>query len=148
MLELSSTLHRLRTSFYLNMYWQLASGRSQMRVVPLGTLCPTTSTQWLILSSSENCWNHTILVKLLTFVHFCVFFRCFSIWLTFVMHLSGGVLAWLSVWSEVQTCIWPSYATATHCLLLHLNPDWFCLLVPAHLGSRRQRAVKRVCLCL
>ena len=34
--------------------------------------------------------------------------------------LSGGVLAWLSVWSEVQTCIWPSPAdaTATHCLLL------------------------------
>jgi len=22
--------------------------------------------------------------------------------------LSGGVLAWLSVWSWVQTCIWPS----------------------------------------
>ena len=22
--------------------------------------------------------------------------------------LSGGVLAWLSVWSNVQTCIWPS----------------------------------------
>jgi len=22
--------------------------------------------------------------------------------------LSGGVLAWLSVWTEVQTCIWPS----------------------------------------
>ena len=22
--------------------------------------------------------------------------------------LSGGVLAWLSVWSQVQTCIWPS----------------------------------------
>jgi len=22
--------------------------------------------------------------------------------------LSGGVLAWLSVWSEVQTCIWAS----------------------------------------
>jgi len=22
--------------------------------------------------------------------------------------LSGGVLAWLSVWSELQTCIWPS----------------------------------------
>jgi len=22
--------------------------------------------------------------------------------------LSGVVLAWLSVWSEVQTCIWPS----------------------------------------
>ena len=22
--------------------------------------------------------------------------------------LSGGFLAWLSVWSEVQTCMWPS----------------------------------------
>ena len=22
--------------------------------------------------------------------------------------LSGAVLAWLSVWSEMQTCIWPS----------------------------------------
>ena len=32
--------------------------------------------------------------------------------------LSGEVLAWLSVWSEVQTCIWPADATATHGLLL------------------------------
>jgi len=45
--------------------------------------------------------------------------------------LSGGLLAWLSVWSEVQTCIWPiiiiiitiiiigpADAAATHCLLL------------------------------
>ena len=31
--------------------------------------------------------------------------------------LSSGVLAWLSVWSEVQTC-GPVNATATHCLLL------------------------------
>jgi len=23
-------------------------------------------------------------------------------------HKSGGVLVWLSVWSKVQTCIWPS----------------------------------------
>jgi len=23
-------------------------------------------------------------------------------------NLSGGVLAWLSAWSEVQTCLWPS----------------------------------------
>jgi len=39
----------------------------------------------------------------------------------------------------------PADATATHCLLLQLNPDGFCLLVRAHLGSPRQRAVKRVC---
>ena len=25
-----------------------------------------------------------------------------------VKKLSGGLLLWLSVWSEVQTCIWPS----------------------------------------
>jgi len=26
-----------------------------------------------------------------------------------VKKLSGGVLAWLSLWSKVQTCIWPSW---------------------------------------
>jgi len=31
--------------------------------------------------------------------------------------LSGGVLAWLAVWSEVQTCIWPSWC---HCHSLSL----------------------------
>ena len=31
--------------------------------------------------------------------------------------LSGGVLAWLSVWSEVQTCIWPCWC---HCHSLSL----------------------------
>ena len=30
---------------------------------------------------------------------------------------SGGVLAWLSVWSKVQTCIWPSWC---HCHSLSL----------------------------
>jgi len=33
--------------------------------------------------------------------------------------LSGGVLAWLSIWSEVQTCIWPS---GFHCHSLSLAP--------------------------
>ena len=32
--------------------------------------------------------------------------------------LRGRVLAWLSVWSKVQTCICPADVTATHCLLL------------------------------
>ena len=31
--------------------------------------------------------------------------------------LSDGVLAWLSVWNEVQTCIWPSWC---HCHSLSL----------------------------
>ena len=34
-----------------------------------------------------------------------------------VKNFSGGVLAWLSVWSEVRTCIWPSWC---HCHSLSL----------------------------
>jgi len=39
--------------------------------------------------------------------------------------LSGGVLAWLSVWSEVQCRLayGPADATATHCLLLQQIAD-------------------------
>ena len=40
--------------------------------------------------------------------------------------------------NQREICRAPLYETSTHCLLLHLNPDWFCLLVPAHLGSPRQ----------
>ena len=39
-------------------------------------------------------------------------------------------------------------ATATHCLLLQQNPDWFTFLVPSHPGSPGQMAVKRVCVCV
>jgi len=38
--------------------------------------------------------------------------------------LSGGVLAWLSVWSEMQTCIWPSllcFDAGSCCQKLHNN---------------------------
>jgi len=56
--------------------------------------------------------------------------------------LSGGVLAWLSVWSEVQTCIWPSWC---HCHSLYVNG--FTFLVLAHLGCPGQRAFKRVFVC-
>ena len=41
----------------------------------------------------------------------------------------------------------PADATASHCLLLQLNPDWFYLSGTVHLGSPRQRAVKHVCVC-
>jgi len=59
--------------------------------------------------------------------------------------LIGGVLAWLSVWSEVQTCVWPSWC---HCHSLSLASvksrlvlpfwNWLTQVVPG-------RAVKRVC---
>ena len=41
--------------------------------------------------------------------------------------LSGGVLAWLSVWSEVQTCIWPSWS---HCHSLSLASVKSRLVLP------------------
>ena len=60
--------------------------------------------------------------------------------------LSGEVLAWLSVWSEVQTCIWPSWC---HCHSLSLasvkSRLVFTFLVPAHPGSPGQRAIKCMC---
>jgi len=39
----------------------------------------------------------------------------------------------------------PADATATHCLLLQKNLDWFYLSGTAHPGSPGKRAVKRVC---
>ena len=61
--------------------------------------------------------------------------------------LSGKLLAWLSVCSEVQTCIWPIWC---HCHSLSLAPvkSRLVLPVPAHLGSPGQWAVKRVCVCV
>jgi len=41
--------------------------------------------------------------------------------------LSGGVLAWLSVWSEMQTCIWPSWC---HCHSLSLATVESGLVLP------------------
>jgi len=44
-----------------------------------------------------------------------------------VKNLSGGVLAWLSVWSEMQTCIWPSWC---HCHSLSLASVKSTLVLP------------------
>ena len=41
--------------------------------------------------------------------------------------LSGGMLAWLSVWSEAQTCIWPSWC---HCHSLSLASVKSRLVLP------------------
>ena len=52
------------------------------------------------------------------------------------------MLAWLSVWSYVQTCISLSQASVKSRLVLLFS------LVLAHLGSPRKRAVKCVCVCV
>jgi len=61
--------------------------------------------------------------------------------------LSGGVLAWLSVWSEVQTCIqlMPLPLTVSCFSKIQIG---FAFLVPAYLGSPGKRAVKQVCIQL
>jgi len=60
--------------------------------------------------------------------------------------LSGGALAWLSVWSEMQTCVWPSWCHFhSMSLASEKNQIGFTFLVLAHPGSLGQRAVKQVC---
>ena len=66
--------------------------------------------------------------------------------------LSGGVLAWLSVWSEVQTCICPSWC---HCHSLSLAsvksrlvlPFW-CRLTRIIPEKGPLNGCKRVCTCV
>ena len=63
--------------------------------------------------------------------------------------LSGEVLALLSVWSEVQTCIMaqpmPLPLTVSCFSKIQIG---FTFLVPAHPGSPGKRAVKRVCVII
>ena len=67
-----------------------------------------------VCAGDACCW---IVLFVFDFQFFCLCLIAFSA-LTLLVgwqeghpackKLSGGVLAWLSVWSEVQTCIWPS----------------------------------------
>ena len=41
--------------------------------------------------------------------------------------LSGGVLAWLSAWNEVQTCIWLSWCHYHSLSLAPVQSRFFCL---------------------
>jgi len=54
--------------------------------------------------------------------------------------MSGGVLAWLSVWGKVQIAYGPADTTTTHCLLLQEIQIGFgfTFLLPAHPGSPGQ----------
>ena len=55
--------------------------------------------------------------------------------------LSGGVLSWLSVWSEVQTCIWPSWCYYHSLSLASVKsrlvlPFWYRLIWVVHKKGR------------
>jgi len=63
-------------------------------------------------------------------------------------NLSDGVLAWLSVWSEMQTCIRPQLMPVSLTLSCFSKIQiGFTFLVPAHPYSPGQKAVKRMCVC-
>ena len=119
----------------------------------------------LILSTQQNCHFDPILWKLnkiLCYSVASVLVRTFAETLAFsavtllvgrqeghpaCKKLSGGVLAWLSVWSEVQTCIWPSWC---HCHSLSLASKKSRFVVPFWYRLTwvvLDRAVKRVPVC-
>ena len=87
-----------------------------------------------------------------------VLWRCWLVGrkgIRFVKKLCGGVLAWLSVWSEVQICILPSWC---HCQSLPLAsvksrlvlPFWYRLtwVVPEKGPLNECVCVCVVCVCL
>jgi len=61
--------------------------------------------------------------------------------------LSGGVQAWLFVWSEVQTCrqLMPLPLTVSCFSKIQIG---FTFLVPAHPSNPGKMAVKWVCVCV
>jgi len=64
-------------------------------------------------------------------------------------HLTcGGVLTWLSVWSDVQTCLCPSWCHCHSVSCLSNFQIGFTCLVPAHPGSPGKRAIKCVRACM
>jgi len=66
-------------------------------------------TQFLQCKDVLHLWFHVF--------NFCTRTWDWHFWQILFNFLSGGVLAWLSVWSEVQTCMWPSWC---HCHSLSL----------------------------
>jgi len=99
------------------------------------------------------CYSHYWL-QILHFLSYYVLFiclQCFSV--RQVEHpackkTEWWVLSWLSVWSEVQTCIWPSWC---HCHSLSLASVQSRLVLPFGYQLTRvvpeKRAFKRVCVC-
>jgi len=78
----------------------------------------------------------TVVVCWCIYIHVCFICLAFSALMLLVgwqeghpacKNLSGGMLAWLPIWSEVQTCIWPSWC---HCHSLSLASVMSRLVLP------------------
>ena len=130
--------------------WQW-NGQESMRPAESQVQCPNHYT-----ARSHQCINqctHCCLQSVLfsdTVAHFSTYFTCRCgicycsnsgivpsvLWLCWlggrkgirpIKKLSSGVLAWLSVWSEMQTCMWPSWC---HCHSLSLASVKSRLVLP------------------
>jgi len=119
-------------------------------------LCVLLSVADLGVDDKEDCVNESISIHFFSIYYF-VFSALPSVYafsaLTLLVgrqeghpackKLSGGVLAWLSVWSEVHMSqLMPLPLTVSCFSKIQIG---FIFLVPAHLGSPGKRAVKRVC---
>jgi len=62
--------------------------------------------------------------------------------------LSGGVLAWLSVWSDADLHMAQQMPLPLTVSCFSKIQIGFTFLVLAHPGSPGQRAIKRVCVCV
>jgi len=87
-----------------------------------------------------DAWFWHLLFEIIWWYLQCLCFQFFDVGWKAGRALSGGMLAWLSVWGEVQFCIWPSWCHCRSISLAQVNPDWlylpgFTFLVPAHPGS-------------
>ena len=143
------------TQCYLQMWHsRLYLSKASTRFSDTGLQARMSWCDWLITTNQDHIPNRrwssipvhcdswllcAIQILLLTYLHLLVppvLWRC---WLGSrkgirpVRNLSGGVLAWLSVWSEVQTCIWSSWC---HCHSSFSKIQiGFTFLVLAYLGS-------------
>ena len=96
---------------------------------------------WLFVKLFVPKWSVQHQRGFCKFLHFLPFFCAFSA-LTLLVgrqeghpackKLSGGVLVWLSAWSEVQTCIWPSWCHGHSLFLASVKsrlvlPFWYWL---------------------
>ena len=124
--------------------WRLiAKNRDQLRNPTLCNWVWATFAVYLLLQWWPAATCDCILVACYSFIDYLLAFSALMLLVGRqeehpACKLSGGVLAWLSVWSKVQTCIWPSWC---HC---H-SQSLFFSKIP--IGLPGKRATKRGGVC-
>jgi len=101
--------------------WQASTAHSDVgQCTSRGLIAPTACALYPTEEASTNARQIIIFsLLLLIIINPSVLWRCSLGRRKSIrpVKLSAGVLAWLSVWSDVETCIWPSWC---HCHSLSL----------------------------